>query len=246
MLTDKQDAFGHMYLDYMNGTKSPYTIERDDGDVKTDMPDGYFKDYDEWSDIERKVISLVSGRVLDIGCGAGRHCLYLQQQGFDVVGIENSPLAVQVVKERGVRDARLCDIQEIGVDLGYFDTILLFGNNLSLLGTPTKAKRILRNLYRITPDKGRIIGSIRDPYNTDYPVHISYHQANKQKGKLGGQGKIKIRYQEYVTPWTDFLMLSKSELENLVEGTGWLVEKYIDDTNYPGIYFPVIQKENGK
>ena len=53
MIKDNQDGFGHMYLDYMNGVTLPYTIERDDGNVYVDMPDGYFKGYDAWIEIEK-------------------------------------------------------------------------------------------------------------------------------------------------------------------------------------------------
>jgi 2-polyprenyl-3-methyl-5-hydroxy-6-metoxy-1,4-benzoquinol methylase len=38
-------------------------------------------------------MQFVKGRVLDVGCGAGRHSLYLQEKGFDVLGTDISPLA---------------------------------------------------------------------------------------------------------------------------------------------------------
>ncbi len=244
MIKDNQDAFGHMYLDYLNGITLPYSIERDDGNVKIDMPDGYFKEYEAWTEIERKAMEEVSGRVLDIGCGAGRHCLYLQEQGNEVVGIDNSPLAREVTQMRGVCDVRLCDLLEISQDLGQFDTIIMFGNNLSLLGTPVKAKKILKQLYRITSEEGCILGEVRDPHNTNDPVHINYCEANRKRGKWYGQGRIRIRYQEFITPWTDFLMLSKSELDVISQGTGWYVEKYLeDDQPSSGIYIAVMKKK---
>jgi cyclopropane fatty-acyl-phospholipid synthase-like methyltransferase len=40
--------------------------------------------------VEKKSMGYVKGRtVLDIGCGPGRHALYLQnERGFDVLGID--------------------------------------------------------------------------------------------------------------------------------------------------------------
>jgi 2-polyprenyl-3-methyl-5-hydroxy-6-metoxy-1,4-benzoquinol methylase len=55
----------------------------------------------------------VKGRVLDIGCGAGRHSLYLQNQGFQVLGIDNSPLAVKVAKLRGLKRVKVMSIEDI-------------------------------------------------------------------------------------------------------------------------------------
>jgi SAM-dependent methyltransferase len=40
------------------------------------------------------------GRALDIGCGTGTNCVWLAQQGFDVLGIDLAPLAVERAKER--------------------------------------------------------------------------------------------------------------------------------------------------
>jgi 2-polyprenyl-3-methyl-5-hydroxy-6-metoxy-1,4-benzoquinol methylase len=72
----------------------------------------------------------VKGRVLDIGCGAGRVALYLQKKGFDVSGIDVSPLAVKVCKLRGLKKARVLSISNIGAKLGKFDTLLMFGNKV--------------------------------------------------------------------------------------------------------------------
>jgi len=61
----------------------------------------YFRSFAEWSVQEQQAIEYVSGRVLDVGCGAGRHCLYLQSTGLEVVGVHLSPLAVEVSRDAG-------------------------------------------------------------------------------------------------------------------------------------------------
>jgi len=40
-------------------------------------------------------------RVLDLGCGAGRHCIYLAKNGFDVVGVDASLSALKLAKRWG-------------------------------------------------------------------------------------------------------------------------------------------------
>jgi SAM-dependent methyltransferase len=40
-------------------------------------------------------------RVLDLGCGVGRHCIYLAKNGFDVVGVDASLSALKLAKRWG-------------------------------------------------------------------------------------------------------------------------------------------------
>jgi SAM-dependent methyltransferase len=90
--------------------------------------------------MDRQAMAYVQGRVLDIGCGAGRHALYLQGQGFDALGIDNSPLAVEVCRRRGLLRAQVLPITQVSRALGSFDTILMMGNNFGLVGNPRRAR----------------------------------------------------------------------------------------------------------
>jgi len=241
-LTSEQDAFGHLMEDYLKGEGGYEIIERNDGFFSTSSgPQLYFTPYEEWWPIEQQAMPFVRGRVLDIGCGAGRHSLYLQEQGFEVTGVDNSPLAVSVSRARGVKDARVLPITQLSLRLGSFDTLLMLGNNFALTGTPRRARWLLRRFHHMTTPGGRILAETRDPYQTDIPEHLQYHEANRQKGRLGGQARFRVRYKKFVTPWIDFLMVSLAELQDLLEGTGW----HISYTLGPelGIYLAVMEKQ---
>ena len=87
--------------------------------------------------------------VLDVGCGAGRVCLHLQEQGHEVIGIDNSPLAVKVARERGVQDARVLSITQASRNkLGQVDTIVMMGNNFGLFASPKRARWLLRRFAK--------------------------------------------------------------------------------------------------
>jgi hypothetical protein len=209
-------------LDYYHGTRTALVIERDDGYLEPDIGlQSYFAEYRDWHPIERKAMRYARGRVLDIGCGTGKHSLHLQQKGLDVVGIDNSPLAIEVCKLRGLRDVRPVPITRIGPRLGVFDTVLMLGNNFGLFGNPDRARRLLRRLHGMTSRRGRIIAQSADPYRTNNPDHLEYHERNRQRGRVAGQIRLRVRYGKYTTPWWDLLLVSKEEMADILDGTGW-------------------------
>jgi SAM-dependent methyltransferase len=241
MLKDHEDAFGHEILDHFKGTPTVEIVERDDGYIMASSgPHLYFAPYEEWWDCEKEAMTYVRGRVLDVGCGAGRHALYLQERGHDVLGIDLSPLAVKVSRERGVRNVQVLPLTAIGPKLGAFDTILMLGNNFALFGKPDRARRLLRRFHRITPETGCVIAQTRDPYQTDEPEHLEYHERNRHLGRMPGEARIRVLYKRHRTPWFDFLMVSKGEMSALVEGTGWTLSRTIEEKN--GIYVAVLTK----
>ncbi|MEM3875283.1 MAG: class I SAM-dependent methyltransferase [Candidatus Bathyarchaeia archaeon] len=69
-----------------------------------------------------------------MGCGAGRHSIYLQNNGLDVTGIDISPLAIKICRLRGLRKAEVMSVEEIDFEPNSFDTVIMSGNNFGLLG----------------------------------------------------------------------------------------------------------------
>jgi SAM-dependent methyltransferase len=240
-MRENQDAFGREMFDYFTSRTGFEAVERDDGYL--DMsggPSAYFTDFRKWAPYQRRAMRHVRGRVLDVGCGAGRVALYLQSKGREVVAIDASPLVVEVARQRGVRDARLVPIEKTSSALGRFDTVVMFGNNFGLFGNYEKAKRLLKRFYRMTSSDARIVAETLDPYNTTNPAHTGYHERNRQRGRMGGQVRIRIRYKQFVGAWFDYLFVSKSELADILEGTGWRVETFLDSGG--PVYIAVLAK----
>ncbi|MBE0699365.1 MAG: class I SAM-dependent methyltransferase [Anaerolineaceae bacterium] len=229
-LRKDQDAYGHEIQDFWKGDEAFEIIEREDGfiDVGTDVK-GYFAEYVDWSPQEQEGLKhLALGRSLDLGCGAGRVELYLQSLGREVTGIDNSPLAIQVCRERGVLDARLLPVAEITPALGTFSNIIMYGNNWGLMANKKQARRLLRIFHRMTTPTARIIAETNDIYNTSNPLHLAYQAWNRERGRMPGQIRLRVRCRLHKTPWFDYLMVSKPELEAILQGTGWQVLEYID------------------
>ncbi|HEY3577886.1 MAG TPA: class I SAM-dependent methyltransferase [Gaiellaceae bacterium] len=226
------DAFGQMLRD----GRGPEIIERDDGFLDT-AKIAYFAPVARWPAVERRALRWARGRVLDAGVGAGRAALELQRRGRSVVGIDVSPGAVEVARARGVRDVRLLAFEDVDDSVGRFDTIVMFGNNFGLFGSPSKAKRLLR---RIRPLADRIVAASNDPYATEDPVHLAYQERNRKRGRAAGQLRLRVRYRDLIGPWFDYLIVSPHEMAAILEDTEWRIRRLLQQTG-SGYYVAVLE-----
>ncbi|SFD81668.1 Methyltransferase domain-containing protein [Actinopolyspora alba] len=126
------DAFGIALRQHHEGRSSFEIVERDDGLIGVNDLAPYFADRADWPAIDQRAAPGITGRVLDLGCGAGRHAVPLSRDGFDVLGIDSSPGAVDVARERGTA-ALVGRADALPDDVGGFDTILVLGQNIGLM-----------------------------------------------------------------------------------------------------------------
>jgi SAM-dependent methyltransferase len=226
------DAFGVMLL----GGTGPEIIERDDGFLDP-VEMNYFAPVAQWPAVERRALRWARGRVLDVGVGAGRAALELQRRGRSVVGIDISPGAIEVARARGVRDVRLLAFEDIDDSVGQFGTIVMFGNNFGLFGSPSKAKRLLR---RLRPLADRIVAGSNDPYATEDSAHLAYQDRNRKRGRMPGQLRLRVRYRDLIGAWFDYLIVSPDEMAAILEGTGWRIHRLLQQDG-SGYYVAVLE-----
>ncbi|WP_433299783.1 class I SAM-dependent methyltransferase [Actinoplanes sp. CA-030573] len=208
-------------------------IERDDGLINGAPADHYLNEPADWQPHDHRALRLCRGQVLDIGTGAGRAALELQRRGMAVTGLDTSPGAIDVARRRGLRDTVATTIDAYASRAATrYDTFLLLGNNLGLLEGAERAPAFLAALSRLAKPGARIVAQGTDPYGTNDPVHVSYHRRNRERGRIGGQLRLRLRYRLLATEWFDYLNCSVEELEKLLAGTGWRLNS-IDDADRP-------------
>ena len=235
------ELFARAMLDHWMGKKAVVTFERDDGYLDDSSLEIYFAPASKWPRMEREALREVKGRVLDLGCGPGRHVLHLQKRGYDVVGLDASPTQVALARIRGVLNVYQGNVRQIPRGLGTFDSAIMMGNNLGLAGDVPRMRRFLKDLKTIMRRKGRLIGHSRIP-GTWSPVHLPYVKWNLERGRPAGLITLRVRYKGQVGDWFDLLLIPPEELARLARETGWELTRVFWEHGYaPGDYIGVLE-----
>ncbi len=240
-LAPHEDAFGRALHDALRGRGGVATLEREDGFVDPDPAAIYLLPLRAWPAHQRCFLREVRGRVLDVGCGAGRHAVALQARGHDVLGIDVSPLAIRTARERGLRHARAVRLADFRAPRESFDTVVMLGNNFGLLTNARRARVLLRRFHRMTSGHGRILAESNDVYRTRDPTHRRYQARNRARGRMSGQIRLRYRYRDLATPWFDYLMVSPGEMREIVRGTGWRIRRLFPSDG--STYLALLEKE---
>lgn len=232
-----KDVFGKALLGYWEGNhKTPHFIRRDDGFLDETSTHDYFRT--ALSPSEKLILKYACGKILDVGCGAGRALIYFQKKNLDVYGIDFSPLAVRVCKDRGLR-AEIKDIFTMRRP-NSFDTVVLFGNNIGIGGDLRGAEKLLKKLYSLTKKGGHLLMTSIDVSKTKNPDHLAYHRLNLKKKKYIGEVKIRIEYKKQIGSYFKWIHIDPDTLQALAKKTKWKVV-YLKKSEY-GQYAAVLEK----
>lgn len=232
------DGYGTLLCEAYTAGPRPGThlqvIERDDAYVSIEDAYRYFSRPDEWIAGERHAVAVAAGRVLDVGCGAGRHLRAITSRGHDALGIDPSPGAVAVAQAQGL-NARVGTALNPG-DIGRFDTILMLGGNLGLLGSRDQAPAVLDSLARLARPGARLLAIGHDHTKAATPEHRAYHERNRERGRMPGQVRMRVRYRSWASSWFDRLLLTPAELEELAAPSPWMLTEVTYSPNTAGFY----------
>ncbi len=152
----------------------------------------FFRGPDDLFSFEHAALDLCRGRVLDVGAGTGVHTLYLQDRGFDVCAIDVLPDAVEIMRRRGARDARLADIREF--EAGPFDTILMMMNGTGILGTLEGLDLFLQDVPRLMSPDAQILVDSGPGRVSGEPDEAAVEVPLQEDGAYYGEAWIELEY----------------------------------------------------
>lgn len=224
-----KDIYGNGLLAYLRGQKDAYfTVESDIAETE-EWPVGvFFRTYDDMPEIEQIALSRSAGKILDVGAGAGSQALYLQQKGYDVTAIDISQGAVDVMKERGIKNVLLLDFYSLENEK--FDTLLFLMNGIGIAGTIRNLPNFLQQAKSLLTSDGKILvdssdliylfeeedGSFYVDLNDKYYGELTYSfDFDNEKGE---------RF-----PW---LFIDFDTLQDIADLCGLSCEKIYEDDHY--------------
>ena len=223
-----KDLFGKALLDYQSGNYFEDLITWTNISDEDELPLPYlFRDYSEMPKLEQKALQLATGTILDVGCGAGNHALWLQDKGFEVKAIDNSKGAIDVSIKRGVINAKLKSLLE---ETETFDTILLLMNGTGIFQELSQVSKYLKHLKSLLKPNGQILidssdisymyededGGMWIDINSQYPGELDYYLSYKGE-------------QEAPMKW---LYLDFETLKTACLTVGLICEKALDGEHY--------------
>ncbi len=152
-----KDLFGKAILDYQTGNDPQDLVTETSISEADEMSVAYlFRSFADMPKIEQKALSLANGKVLDVGCGAGSHSLYLQDgKKLNVTSIDISGNAVRACQLRGLKKARTENVMELEGEK--FDTILLLMNGAGMCGRLKNISKFLLKLKSLLNPGGQIL-----------------------------------------------------------------------------------------
>jgi SAM-dependent methyltransferase len=152
-----KDLFGKAILDFQTNNSPEDIITETSISEADEMSVAYlFRSFEDMPKLEQKALQLSKGKILDVGCGAGSHSLYLQnEQHLDVTSIDISPNAIEACQLRGLKKASIQNVLDLENET--FDTIILLMNGTGIFGTLEETTKYLQKLKSLLNPNGQIL-----------------------------------------------------------------------------------------
>lgn len=161
---------------------------------------------------------------LDIGCGFGRHALYMARNNFNVSGFDLSEFSVQTVAEKAEKEnlkitLQVSDMLEMPYEDNSFDCALAM-NVISHTDT-IGFKKILNEIKRILKPGGEVYFTLGSKdsywYNKDLPVVDENTKIRVEDGPENGIPHFYVNDDDCLKLFNDFIIVGIRYIKELTE-----------------------------
>jgi 2-polyprenyl-3-methyl-5-hydroxy-6-metoxy-1,4-benzoquinol methylase len=231
--------YGKALIDYYQGNASAaVTMVRDDGWTTELQMESFFRQAEAF-ELERLALNLCTGKILDVGAGAGLHSLFLQNKGFEVCAIDVIPESVRIMRERGISVVQQADVMTfVG---GQFDTILMMGHGIGMVEDIPGLDRFLAHASSLLRPAGQLLLTSLDIRVRSDPSGILYQKRNRDSGRYFGEIRMQFRYGEILGPLFGWLQVDADTLKIHAAKHSWYCELVCqqEDGNYLARLTPI-------
>ena len=147
---------------------------------------------------DEQLLTGIRGPVLDVGCGPGRHLQSLAACGVFALGVDLSPVAVQLATGRGARAVVASVFDELPGG-GSWRTALLLDGNVGIGGAPA---RLLARIAALLRDDGELLVELDAP---DKPTQSTL---------------VRVETGEAVSSWFRWARVSARDVDRVAEAGG--------------------------
>jgi hypothetical protein len=166
------DPFGQALRDEHRGEREHPLVDVDGDNVRKHPVELYFRAVERDDDLPWATEHL-SGPLLELGSGVGRHALFFQEQ-YRTVATEVSDHLVDVMTDRGVGDARRVDMFELPAFETVFRSVFVRGTQVGLAGSVAGLRAFLQDLARVTTPRATAVLDAHDPTHERAPELFGY------------------------------------------------------------------------
>jgi SAM-dependent methyltransferase len=220
------DLFGQAILDFQTNNDPEDLITDTSISEADEMSVAYlFRDYNAMPILEQTALNLSFGKVLDVGCGAGSHSLYLEKhKKLTVVPIDISEKAIQACHLRGLTSAKVRDILDL--EIQKFDTILVLMNGTGIFRNVSQTAIYLQKLRSLLSENGQILIDSSDIIYMYDDADDDDSQGSKWIPANGYYGELTftVSYKNQKEVAFEWLFLDFNTLQNAANANGLYCE----------------------
>ena len=214
-MTGKRTLFGEALTDLYDGQpKGCFVVSDETGDhplglafYLTATPDTH----------EREALQHARGRILDVGCGAGRILKHLQDEGADASGFDIDPMLIALCKRRGISKVSVESYDNLS-RFAPMDTILFLNRTICTAGSLSRVESLLSQCHQCCSCNSVLIFD---------SVEVRPEMSNVQPGVM--RNALRFKYAGHAGEPFDRIYFTSNVAEDMIRKTGWFCQKIIRD-----------------